>query len=903
MVHIGGAAQPQEVAKGVIQGRVLREETGEPLIEATVQVVKRPWLTRTDVDGGYRLELPPGTYELRVYYDIYQPQRIRNVVVRAGEVVTLNVVLRRAPDAVIRIVVEVEPDRSTAAALIVERKKAAAASDAVSAEQIAKSPDSTASDAVKRVVGATVVGGKYVYIRGLGERYSNTLLNGTFLPSSEPDRPAVPLDVIPAALLANLTLNKTFTPDMPGDFAGGSLNIATRDFPEKLTVKVEMKGGVNTRSSFQDANTYPGGRDYFGFEDGTRALPSAVPNDRGVRLGEGDPPFFRDEVNRIAASFRNIWEVRRLLLGMDHGFAATVGGTERIGDRPLGYIASLSFSKSYRTIVQEITNLKTDATGLSPREQFLNEEGRESTLIGALLNVGFNFSPRHKLNLVSLYTHSGDKTAEFAAGFSENEGVNFRGSRLYFVDQSLSFTMLQGRHKLDVAKELLLKWQVNYSRTTRDEPDTRDLDYTEVQGFGYRFRNQPGSGERFYSSLSENGVGGALDATFRMNGWSLKTGVIGRYADRGFNARRFRFVFDGPDASVLFQPAEMLFNPATIGQRFLLAERTFATDLYTADIRYAAGYAMADVTSLGKLRIVGGVRFEYFAQELKSGSPFAVSRDPIPPSVHSDSDLLPSLGIIYSIRDDMNLRLAYGNTLARPQLRELAPFLFRDFSRRRNIEGNPALERTYIYNADLRWEFFPGAGQILAASVFYKHFSQPIERVIFDAQGDIRFDNVASARTFGVEIEATTSFGFASQALKDLVLGVNLTLAQSNVTLSPEQLAVQTSRERPMQGQSPYVVNVSLNYSRPEWDAEFAILYNVFGPRILEVGFQGLPDVYERPFHRVDVSYSQGLSKSWRLKLTATNLLNQPISLQQGGIPVQRYRPGVNAGATLSYTY
>jgi hypothetical protein len=902
MAYAGTPAYPEEVARGAIQGRVVREETGEPLIEATVRVVKRPWRTRTDVDGGFRLEVPAGTYELRVHYDIYQPQRVRNVVVRAGEVVTLNVALRRAPDAVIRIVVEVEPDRSTAAALLVERKRAAAASDAVSAEQIAKSPDSTASDAVKRVVGATVVGGKYLYIRGLGERYTNTLLNGAFLPSSEPDRPAVPLDVFPAALLANLTVAKSFTPDMPGDFAGGSLNINTREFPEKFTLKVEVKGGVNTRSSFREAQGYAGGSDYLGFDDGTRALPSAVPRNRAARLGEGSPPFSRAELETMGESFRNIWQARRMRVGMDHGFAATVGGTRALGDdRDLGYLATVNFGKSYRSRTSEIVNLRVEGQTLVRRESFREEEGKESTLWGGLLNLGLKLGPRHKLTFVTLLSHSASERAQVLTGYSENEGLNVESTRLRFVTQSLLFSMLQGRHKL--AGDLLLKWQANYSRTARAEPDTRDILYEEVPGIGFRFRNQPGSGERFFSNLLENGAGGGLDVAVPLRALRLKTGVVGRLARRGFAARRFRFLFDGSDPSVLFLGPEALLSPAHIGPEIRLDERTLAADQYDAEIRSFAAYLMGDVHSLGPVRVVGGARFEYYRQELISGSPFALASDVVRPALRTDADVLPSLGLIWPITGQMNLRASYANTLARPLLREVAPFLFFDFTRRRNVQGNPDLARTRIYNGDLRWEYFPGAGQVLAASAFYKHFSEPIERVIFDAQGNIRFDNAQSARTVGVEIEAGTSLGMLSPALRDLSLNVNLTLADSQVTLSRAQLATQTSRERPMQGQSPYVANVGVSYARADWDAELALLYNVYGPRIAEVGSNFLPDVYERPFHRLDITYAQGLGKGWKLKLLATNILNQPVSLQQGGVTVLRYRPGVNAGVTLRYGY
>jgi outer membrane receptor protein involved in Fe transport len=268
----------------------------------------------------------------------------------------------------------------------------------------------------------------------------------------------------------------------------------------------------------------------------------------------------------------------------------------------------------------------------------------------------------------------------------------------------------------------------------------------------------------------------------------------------------------------------------------------------------------------------------------------------------ASNDLLPALSLVYALGEQTNLRASYGTTVARPQLRELAPFLFFDFARRRNVQGNPDLQRSLIYNADARWELFPAAGQIVAVSAFYKYFSQPIERVIFDSSNNVTFQNVASAWTAGAEVELSTKLGFLHPALEPLTFGLNVTLAWSRVRLRPEQVGVQTDAERPMQGQSPYVVNVALNYAHPNSKTELTLLYNFFGPRIDEVGANFLPSVYERPFHRLDASVSHALAKGWRLRVSGSNLLNQPVSFQQGGLPIVRYRPGVQGGVTLSYS-
>jgi hypothetical protein len=889
-------------ARGGVAGRILREDTGAPIAGARVDVVGTNLWTETDVEGRFRLSLPPGTYELRLTYDVYQPRRVRRVVVREGKMLTFHASLRRGPREVLRVIVEVEPDRSTAAALLVERRKAAATSDAVSAEQIAKGPDATAGDAIKRVVGATVLGGRYVYVRGLGDRYGNTQLNGAFLPSSEPDRSAVPLDVLPSGLLSNMTVRKSFVPDMPGDFAGGSLNIETREFPEKPLLAIDLKGGFNTASSLQSFLSYPGGRDYFGYDDGIRSLPSLVPRSGPARLGEGNPPLTMGELERVGESFAPVWSARRLTTGLDHGVSGTLGGT--LGSNPprFGYLLSASFSKSYRTILADSANLRVDGQSIVPRETYVREEGSETALLGALANFGLMLGARHKLTSTTLYTHGGQKTAELTTGLAERDGQVFQATRLRLVENELFFQLLQGRHRLAAGRDVRLDWQLNFARASRSEPDTRDLLYREVPGFGWQFRSQPGSGTRFFSTLVERGGGGGFDLTIPFGVVDLKTGFTTRLAHRAFEARRFTYQFIGDDTRVLLLPPEQLFSAANIGSHLRLSENTFASDQYSADVRLAAGYAMADLPSLGALRVVAGARFEHFDQALVSGSPFAPASDTAKPAHLASNDLLPALSLVYALGEQTNLRASYGTTVARPQLRELAPFLFFDFARRRNVQGNPDLQRSLIYNADARWELFPAAGQIVAVSAFYKYFSQPIERVIFDSSNNVTFQNVASAWTAGAEVELSTKLGFLHPALEPLTFGLNVTLAWSRVRLRPEQVGVQTDAERPMQGQSPYVVNVALNYAHPNSKTELTLLYNFFGPRIDEVGANFLPSVYERPFHRLDASVSHALAKGWRLRVSGSNLLNQPVSFQQGGLPIVRYRPGVQGGVTLSYS-
>lgn len=751
----------------------------------------------------------------------------------------------------------------------------------------------------RKPVGANLVGGKYVHARGLGDRYSNALLNGVPLPSSDPDRRAVPLGALPPVLRSTVRMETIFTPDMPGDFAGGSLRLAARAFPEKLSWRLELVGRANTASSFRTHQTYPGGVDYFGFDDGTRAVPQAVPANQAVRIGEGEPPMSRDEVAFIARSFRNLWQTRALRVGMDHGFAAEVGGSERVGAGTFGHLASVSFMKSYRRLVSEIRNPTVERGKVVVREQFVEDEGKESTSWGGFLNLGYWLGARHRLGLVAVYAYSAADTAEFQTGRSESLGLDVQATRLRFVAQSTLFAMLEGVHGSASAGRGSVRWHLHYAHTSQDQPDMRDITYDDPGG-GFGLRSVPGSGERFFATLLENGVGAGVDVTVPLGILAVKTGALARFARRSFLARRFWFELLEP--ALRFRPPEEIFVGENMGTRVRLDERTLPTDHYDADVQILAAYAMADVAALGPVRVTGGLRFEYYRQDLVSLNPLVGTPDQLQAARRSEADPMPALAVTWRVAQRMRLLGSYAGTISRPQLREIAPFKFFNFTRQRLDEGNPRLIRAYIHNADLRWEWAPRRELSMSVGVFYKYLSDPIERVIFDDRRSITYENAASAQAYGGELDLAADLGLFAAPLRDLGVALHVTLSDSRVRLRPEQVRIQTSPERPLQGQSPYLVDVSVGYRLRRASARLVVHYSVVGPRIVDVGANFLPDVFAQPFHRLDVRWVQTIGAGWTLTLAGGNVLNQPVSLRGGDVTVLRYRPGADMSLTIGYS-
>ena len=901
-------SRPPPKGKGVVWGVVTDTVSKEPLLDAQVTVVGTRFKAIADLDGRYRLELPPGQYEIRVWYEVHKAQRIQNVRVVAGKVAQIDVGL--APDHGAEEVVEVEaaPDRASAAAQLAIRKNAASVGDAVSAQEIAKSPDRNAADAARRVVGATVVGNKFVYVRGLGERYSNALLNGTPLPSPEPDRQAVPLDLFPALVISDITVTKSFTPDIPGDFAGGSVRITTREIPEKTTLQLTLSAGFNTESAFADRLTYQGSSmDWLGIDGGARALPEDIPPYKLVRPGTkpDGTDITRDEMIRYGRAINAYMSTRTTTNLPNLSGSAVVGDSWQVGSGQLGAMLALNYGRKFTTrsgeILRTYSHDASEPEGLHRLNDYEATTGIDQVGWGGLSTVAWRPGKDHQVSVTVLHSRSADNTAREIRGYNEERGSEITDTRLRFVSRSLTFTQLRGQHTVRPANKAFLDYNLSVSYASSDEPDTRETVYvTDATSGVSSWDDGSLSGSHFFGTQGETAFGGGLDWTQPLKSGDTpvqaKLGGLFNVKSRSFDARRFRFLPIGSDLAVFRLPPDELFTSDHIGTSLKLEENTQPNDAYEADQNLYALYLMADAHLHRRVRVIAGERLEVSNQVLDSFDP-SVALDPTNPNAGrvqaelETSDLLPALGVIFKVRPDANLRLNLGKTVARPQLRELAPFNFTDYFGARESRGNPDLRRTSIYNADLRFEIFPTPGDVMAVSLFYKQFYDPIEPIIIpQGAGVTTYENAASARNIGAEIEVRKNLGFAARALADFSVFGNLTLVRSRVELDDDRggagegslVGQQTNSVRPLAGQSPFVVNAGLDYSAESTGTRARLLYNVFGARISQVGKSELPDEYEQPRHQLDATIAQKLGQHFDLKLAVENILNSATTFTQG---------------------
>lgn len=881
-----------------IRGKI-QDSQGEPL--GGVQVVATGAATEeyaiTEDDGTYQIALKPGSYNIQISDPLYKPQGFA-IQVKRGRAARVDATMEDNESEVIMISGKLEA--KTEETQLEIRMTSTSVSDRLSAAEMSRTTDSNAASAAKRVASVTVQGGRYVFLRGLGGRYVTTLMNGVILPSAEPDGQAVPLDIFPTRFLSNMAIMKSYAAELPGTFGGGTMLLDTNTFPSQREVSVKFSLSGNSESLNMPAQARGGSLDFFGFDDGTRALPDAVPTDRPVQASDS---MSVDEVEHIGESFSSNWLTTEMSNTPNMSLALSVGDTVPVGGRFIGYLASASFSHNLVGRDSAVAKTRNVNSQLEYREELGSLIGREVGTVGAMINVGATLKPGQQVSLLSMYNHKGESIANTVFGFNETDGQEVDSDRMQWIERSLSFNQIIGTHKLP--RKIELKWQGNVSFSSRDEKDTRDIAYNLTQNGGRIFKDQPGSGERFFSDLDQLSAGGGFDFKIpTIIKLDVHTGVMFQASNRMFESRRFRYRFVGNDNSVRTLPANEMLSAEHIGDSFLLTERTLATDAYEANQTIFGAFFSGAYPITKKLQATGGLRFEYAAQDMMPGSPVAVAglvdEDDI--QERTDADLLGALNLRYALADNMNLRAAGSYTLARPKFRELAPFLYFDYVQRRSLAGNPQLLNTHILNADVRWEWFPGGRDLVAASAFYKDFADPIEKVIFSSTGgDSTFDNAAGGLVYGLELEGRTNLGHLHSKLSPFFVGANLSLIRSAVELTEEQLLSQTSVERPLQGQSPYVVNVSASYVDRRV-GELSVLYNVIGQRITDVGFDSLPDIYEQPFHRLDLKASRQVAPNWSMSLSATNLLNSRVRLNQGDLTILNYRPGVSISVGMSFT-
>lgn len=885
---------------GRIAGRVVNPQ-GEPVVAGQVAVQGTALRTSTDVQGRYTLSgVPAGTHTVTATALGYSSKTVTGVAVAAGATAALDLALAGETLQLEALTVTAEAERGSTGALLSDRRNAATVQDAIGADQISQTPDGDAAAAVRRVPGVSVVDGKYVYVRGLGERYGQTTLNGASLPSPIPDRKAVPLDIIPTALLESVVTAKTYSPDQPGDYAGGLVQIETRSAPTERVLRASSSFGFVQGATGAQGLTYGGGG-VLGFDDGTRGLPAGIARNAAVNGLPADPAARQSLVRDLTAA---PWGPGDADVPLNGGFGLAYGNEFNVLGRPLGLVGTLSWSSSVSQPEDRAERIFA-ISGDDPVEQAnfaATATAREATL-GALFNASLRINGTDRITGTVVYNRLAETEARTLSGTYQNVGPYVDQYRVRYVDNTLASTQLRGEHYLAGLGNLSFKWRLAYSYAGRLEPGTRTAIYTAAEEDAQRLFafSRTESGLLLHQDLDDHawnpGVDLKLPAPFLGSTATLGFGGSADVRDRGVYARRIRLGTQSLTAADQALSPQELFTAERIGDgagQFTLSEATFAGDNYDADFTVWAGYAMLDAEILPRLRLSGGARIEAAEMNVMPTNPLGLTLQEYPSASLENTDILPGVNLTWQATADMNVRAAVSQTVARPQFRELAPYLYTDYFGGQTVVGNPYLERTRILNTDLRWELFLGSGSVVSVSGFYKRFDQPIEplALVLGTNPALTYANADHADLYGTELELRGNLGRIVPALAELSLNSNLTLVHSSVTagdatifsfdqpLTPAAISA-SSESRPLFGQSPYVINAGVTWDHAATGSTATLLYNRFGRRLDAFGGQALPDVFEEGRTQLDFTVEQALPRGIALKLSGTRLLGDEVRFTQ----------------------
>ncbi len=894
------AAPMAAQAPGRVVGKVVDAEQGVPVAGAVVELVglATPRRTTTAIDGRYAFaEVPPGEVGVRVRMIGYGPKLVTGVKVPPSGVATQDIVLNAETVQLEELNVTAEAERGSVADALNEQKNSVGVMNAVTAEQIARSPDGDAAAAVQRVSGVTVQDGKYVFVRGLGERYTTTSLNGVRIPSPEPERKVVPLDMFPSGLLQSITTSKTFTPDLPGDFSGAQVNIRTREFPTNRQFVLSTSTGFNSRATSKTILRAPNeGLEWLAFGSRDRRLPGLV-----GAAGGFEPSPSQAQVNAIVGSFRNAWSAPSGSGLPNSSLSFSLGGNDPVIGQRIGYLFSGTYS--YGQEIQDQQRRAYAQPGSQPGivseiDRFEGATGRASVLLGGLMNLSTNIGSGTRISVNTSYNRTADNDARLETGESENLGGAFRINRLRYVERTVLSTQFQGEHRLGSRQSV--DWTVARSQVSRAEPDRSEIVYSlDTDPTGNRlpaawFSASNEGAVRTFASLNETNFEGQANYHITLGKpnrpHQLRFGGLYRSTERTADNASYSIAANLPRAARELEP-EAIFDGrfSAPGQSFFRVTPLSAGGSYSADDKLVAGYGMFQLYLTAKLELLGGARVERSEVTVLTQPTVGASVTTNP----TYTDLLPSVALNYRISETHTLRFAATQTLSRPEYRELAPVQYREVIGGDNILGNAALKRALIQNYDARWEWYPNPAEVISIGLFAKRFTDPIERIYQATSGTrvVSFLNAESGQNYGVEFEARKNLRFLSPKLVNFSGQLNTTVMKSRIRIG-DGIASKLNDERAMVGQAPYVVNGGLTYTSTSGALSATVLYNVVGRRIVNSAEAPLPDVYEKARQMVDFSLRFPILTGVKGKLDVRNLLDTPFEIQQGTVTREYYRTG-----------
>ncbi len=778
-----------------------------------------------------------------------------------------------------------------------EKRGTSAVSNVVGEVQFARSGDSNISETLKRVAGLSTVGGKYVYVRGLGERYSTTLLNGAVLPSPEPINRVVPMDMFPTAVLDSVLVQKTYSAEFPSEFGGGILQLRTKKSTDEAFWTISSGFGIRPDVNFKSGLTASGGnRDWLGSDDGTRSIPKLLDlaTTNGVELRRASkfsssPGYTSEELQTIGRSLSNNYEIRREDLPANKDLSTAFGNFHELGESgaTFNYMAAINYSNNWNTDKIERNSYKVGNGELEQGDDLDYVGTKNSINISSIVTAGIDINSNHNVRLTSVLLRTTDNLVSELTGDLAAENI-VRINELEWIERELFSNQIQGDHYFPQYNDLVINWRYSNVTAGRDSPDHRRYRY-DLFDSGYEFSTRSDGNVRRFSDLKDTTDDYGIDFTMAFYGGdsislTAKTGYVHTNKDRESEIRRYSFFDRGEiasDRSLLKMPLETVLAAKSISpDGFELREFTRPTDNYTATNESDAYYAQGELNFDDRFRFGVGLRNERFQQNVTTFDLFNAS-NVIKASQKSD-DLVPALSATL-INGDHQFRLAYSETLSRPDFRELSPTAFTNPLTGYEVVGNPDLQIAGIKNYDFRWEWYFDYSDYVSFGLFYKEFDKPIESVI-QAGADKRrsFANADSGQNRGAEFEISKNLSFLGGIAEDFYFQGNISYIDSTVTIAAEDRGVLTNIERPLQGQSDVLFNAQVGYE-PFSGVTATLLYHYFGERISEVGTSGAPDLIAQPVGELNFVYLQELGDHWKYSLKAKNLTNEQVTITQGG--------------------
>lgn len=895
--------------KGKIEGKVTDSKSGLKLSGVSVSVDGSNVKGSTNTDGYFQLTIDAGkAYTLKLSSVGYSTKELTDVEVKENGVTNLDILLDIAAKTETGVVIRSSARKETVAAMIAYQKNTSVVAQVVSAEAIRRSPDRNTGEVLKRVTGVSLQDGKYLVVRGLADRYNQVMVNGVLMSSTEPDRKTFSFNIIPSAMVDNIIINKTFIPELPGEWAGGLIQINTKDVPAKDFLYVQFGPGFNTQTIGNDFYTYKGSKtDFLGFDSHVRSLPSNLPLKADfAALDNGAKTAYGKE-------FSNIWSIDQTSSNvfplLDQNFLINGGFNKNIGgNNKMAAIFSVNYIRNNRKInTQNQVNLFENNTA-SLNFDYDNNKYAQEVLTSALANFTFQFGANNKItfkNMLNVNTVD-YSTVRTGKDFDANPetGDNIMAYELAFKANTYFNSQLAGDHNLK--HDVKFHWFGSFNILDQYIPDQRRVQYNQDDptdpNSAYSLliggsKSSQKSGSRYYGTTNDYvySVGGDLGKSWLMNNFNqtIKGGYFFQVKDRLFDSRPFAIYLPSDNPALRHLPVELVFAPENFGSgydnKLAFNELSGTSYRYIANSILNAGFIQFDNQITSKLRAVWGLRVENFDQVVGS------MKKSDPRHVYSVvTDWLPGVNITYKLDDITNIRVAGSQTVVRPEFRELSTFQFYDFDLGATVAGNTALVRTKVSNFDVRYEVYPASGELFTFGVFYKYFKNPIEAYFNVGSGgssSYNFINADEANSFGAEVDFRKKLDF-SQALKNFTFQGNVSYIYNRVT------SESTSLDRPMQGQSPYLLNLGLQYDLEKYGINTTLLFNQIGRRIIFVGGTDQPPVWENPRGVLDFQFAKKILKNKGvLRLNIADIFNQQAIFYNDLNDNKKYDPETDAYA------